>query len=362
MRVLHVKGCGAMTAPKIVCPQCGAERIPNPSGRGYVCPPCERKRKRAVAKRLAARRAALKPPEPEPIDRSAERDSAVILSRHKENLALLRAELAEVRRLRQTGATLASELETQQQSVDQIAEALLAGQGSDEELGKANLRRASLSAQLEHLSKRQHKAELSLQKRLTPDIRAQARLETAWRDHLLERERAKFSELLLENRREGLLNQCQQLAEASIAYSAAITTLGEAALESFAWSRPLDAPKSEKIEWATAHIPDPLYAQPNREQIVRYLLEAAAKAIKHWDALSKAVGEGIPAFVLPSYEEPPPEQIVVPPDTGQAMHPFWTISDLATVPFPEEHLPEPDQQTLIARRKALAAATQGEAA
>jgi hypothetical protein len=344
-----------MTEAKIVCEKCGGERIPNPSGRGYICPPCERKRKRAVAKRLAARRAAEKPPEPEPIDRSEERDSAVILSRHKENLALLRAELAEVTRLRQTGATLASELESQQQSLDQIAEALLAGQGSDEELGKANLRRASLSAQLEHLSKRQHKAELSLQKRLTPDIRAQARLESFWRGHLLERETAKFSELLLENRRESLLDQCQQLAEASVSYSAALTSLGDAALESFAWSRPLDAPKSERIEWATQHIPDPLYAQPNREEIVRFLLEAAAKAIKHWDALLKAVGEGIPAIILPSYEEPPAEAILVPPDTGLAMHPYWTSDDLATIPFPEEHLPEPDQQALIGRRKALAA-------
>jgi hypothetical protein len=287
--------------------------------------------------------------------KEAERDSAVILQRHKDALAHLRKELAEVTRLRTTGATLLSELDNQSAIVDQIAEGLLAGQGSDDELGKANIRRASLAAQIERLRVHQHKAELSLQRRLTPDIRAVARLETAWRDHLLERETQKIAELLVESKRDGMLDHCQQLAEASISYSAAITSLGDAALESYAWSRPLDAPKSEKIEWATAHIPDPLYAQPNREEIVRYLLEAAAKAIRHWEGLLKAVSEGIPAFVLPSYEEPPAEAILVPPDTGLAMHPYWTSDDLAAVPFPEEHLSDPDQQALIARRKALAA-------
>jgi hypothetical protein len=73
----------------------------------------------------------------------------------------------------------------------------------------------------------------------------------------------------------------------------------------------LDAPQGEKNEWATAHIPDPIYAHVPREEIIRPLLETATKAIKRWEVLLGLVSNAT-GFQLPSYEEPPPVQELPP--------------------------------------------------
>jgi hypothetical protein len=266
-------------------------------------------------------------------------ESAGIYQQHQANLSALRAELAEVNRLRETGVVIVTELAEARAAVDRIADELLASRGSDpcrrddEPLGKAAQRKASLGAELERLHKRQHTAELGLQSRLTADIRAIARLEGAWTLFGLDRETDKFLALLVENRRDALWEECRKCAEASISYAATIARLGERPLESFAWSRPLDGLESEKTPWATSHIPDPLYAAPSRESIIGLLLETASKAIGRWEVLLGLVASAVASgFGLPSYEEPPITQEIPPQyeDTTREVHAFWTPRDLET--------------------------------
>jgi len=185
------------------------------------------------------------------------------------------------------------------------------------------------------LWKHQHAAELSLQRRLTADIRAIARLEGVWTAFELDRETERFALLIVEGRRESLLENCRVLAQASVSYQAKLDVLGERALESFAWSRPLDAPQSQKTEYSTSGlIADPIFVGPQREEIVRYLLETAAKAVRRWELLLAAVSE-LKGFALPSYEEPPAEMDVPPvyPDTTKEVHGFWTQEDLEKAPW-----------------------------
>jgi hypothetical protein len=198
------------------------------------------------------------------------------------------------------------------------------------------------SAVLGHLHKRQHAAELSLQRRLAADIRAIARLELGWTGFELDRETERIAQLLVEDRRESLLDVCRQLAEVSKSYSVTISALGERALESFAWSRPLDNLESEKTPWSTQHIPDPVYRAVTREEIIAPLLETADKAIRRWEVLLGLVASA-GGFALPSYEEPPPVQELPPqyPDTTRGLHAFWMPHDLEKPPHEVETFTDP---------------------
>jgi hypothetical protein len=322
-----------MSAAVEICSKCGKARTRTKNGKGNECIPCERERKRIyAAKRMVAKRAAkaaAAPDLPEPevvaVDAAAARESAVILAQHQTNLKALAAELAEVVRLRERSAAITSECTSQAELLDRLAE----DGASDEELGVASNRQAGLGVRREHATKHQHAAELSLQRRLSADIKAQARLEWAWTGFVLERETERFSLLIVENQRVGLLETCRQLAQVSISYQGKLDSLGERALESWAWSRPLDEPASQKTAYSAQVVPDPIFKPPPREEIVGFLLEAVQKTIKRWELLLAAV-EGCAGFALPSYEEPVPEPEVPPvyPDTTQNVHAFWTPADL----------------------------------
>jgi hypothetical protein len=271
-----------------------------------------------------------------------------VLAQHQANLSALRAELAEVTRLRETGVEIVAELAEARATVDRIADELLASRGSDpcrrddEPLGKAAQRKASLGAELERLHKRQHAAELGLQSRLTADIRAVLRLEGAWTLFGLDRETDKFLAFLVENRRDALWEECRKCAEASISYSATLASLGERPLESFAWSRPLDGLESEKTPWATQHIGDPLYAAPSREAIIALLLDTSAKTVSRWEVLLGLVASAT-GFGLPSYEEPPITAEIPPqyPDTTRELSPFWTAKDMEHPPWEAQTFSSP---------------------
>jgi hypothetical protein len=283
---------------------------------------------------------------PMSLDPEVERDSAVVLAMHQANFKALSAEREEVVRLHDRSAGMTAELSGQVWLIDRMAEELLAGGGSDEELGRANIRQSSLEKQLERLSKHQHAAELSLQKRLTPDIRAIARLEGAWTLYLLDQETERRLGELVENRRDALWEECRKCAEASKSYQSSVASLGERVLESWAWSRPLDAPASEKSEYSTRVISDRIYAPPPREEIVGYLLEASAKAIKRWEALLSAVSAS-PGFALPSYEEPVPVPEIPPtyPDTTRVVNAYWTPANMDKPPHEVQTFTKPGPST-----------------
>jgi hypothetical protein len=321
-----------MSAAVEICPKCGRPRTRTKNSN--ECKPCEQERKRAYAKKMVAKRKAEKAaaapdlPKPEPmpaLEREMARESEAIFGQHQENLSALTASLADVTRLRERSAAISAECARQAALIDRLAEE----GASDEELGVASNRQAGLQVRREHAWKHQHAAELSLQRRLSADIKAQARLEWAWTGFVLDRETERFSLLIVEGRRDSLLETCRQLAQVSISYETKLAGLGERALESFAWSRPLDAPQSQKTAYSTGLVSDPIYAVPQREQIVGVLLDTAQKAIKRWELLLAAVGES-KGFALPSYEEPIPEPAIPPvyPDTTKEVHAFWTPADL----------------------------------
>jgi hypothetical protein len=279
--------------------------------------------------------AALPPPAP-----VISGESAQIYQQHQTNLAGLRSELAEVTKLREKSGVLLSEVAKASELIDGMADDLLEGHGSNEELGKAKARQDGLEAQLSRLHKRQHAAELSLQRRLSADIRAIARLEGGkveggWIRFQLDRETERIAQLVLEDRRSEFLSVCGQLAEVSKSYAQTISRLGERALESFAWSRPLDNLVSEKTPWSTQHIPDAVYRAVTREEIIGPLLETAAKAIRRWEVLLGLVHSAAASgFQLPSYEQPTPVQELPPsyPDSTRATHAFWMPADLEKPP------------------------------
>ena len=97
---------------------------------------------------------------------------------------------------------------------------------------------------------------------------------------------------------------------------------------SFAWQRPLDL-KSEKV-LDDGQIKDPIYAAPLREEIVKALLEAAAKTISRWEAvLSRVADES--DFELPSYVEP--VVISIQEEPRKQIKGHWTEDELKTPPW-----------------------------
>jgi hypothetical protein len=164
-------------------------------------------------------------------------ESARIYRQHQENLAGLRGELVEVNRLRERSGTYSRDLAIAKELFDGMTDDRLEGRGSDQELSRAKDRKESLEAQLGRLHERQHGAELSLQRRLTADIRAILWLELGWLDFQLEVETRAIAQLAVENRREELRSMCAQIAQVSVSYQQKVDSLGERALESLAWSQ-----------------------------------------------------------------------------------------------------------------------------
>jgi hypothetical protein len=273
----------------------------------------------------------LRPHEPRPLPVPS---GEPILAQHQANLAGLRAELEEVVKLREKSSGLLTDLAIASTILDGMADDLLDGRGSDEDLGKAKLRKSSLEAQAARLHERRHAAELSLQRRLTLDITAILRLEGAWTAFELNRETEKLLALFVPDRRESLWEDLARHAHLTISYQSTVASLGEYLQSAGVWSVcALDAPPSQKTEHSTKTIPDPIYKPPTREEVIGHLLVASDKASRRWEVLLGLVASAVESgFQLPSYEEPLPQSEAPPvePDTGKSVHAFWTPQDLET--------------------------------
>jgi len=89
------------------------------------------------------------------------------LQRHRDSLAELKSELEGVQALRLRSGALQTELDNVEIAITKLVEERLCGGSSDSELAASGNRKSSLETQLDHLRKREHEAELELQRRLT---------------------------------------------------------------------------------------------------------------------------------------------------------------------------------------------------
>jgi hypothetical protein len=101
---------------------------------------------------------------------------------------------------------------------------------------------------------------------------------------------------------------CRSLTESRKKLRHDLKSLGLGSGVSYAWTRPLDGPLSEKSV-ASQRIEDPLYKPHPRAETVNALMQSVAMSIARWDTLLLQVGAASNGFGLPSYVElPKPEE------------------------------------------------------
>jgi hypothetical protein len=241
-------------------------------------------------------------------------ESVLVFEEHRKQLASLKAEHERLVTLTQRSEELFQAQSHTAQAIEAVAEKLLGDRSNgnagptvseaEEELSQLEKRRLSLSAQLNSLSAKQRKAEEALQKRLGADITASGRLESAWLEHVIERE----ANVLLETAAFGksgspeVTAAARVLANAGKVYAETFASLGATVPVTYLWTRPLEPAQSEKSahsQTILAH--DPMYAPPKRADTVNALLDAANGQVARWETLLGQIEGSLKVFALPGY-------------------------------------------------------------
>jgi hypothetical protein len=276
-----------------------------------------------------------------------------VLAEHAANLSRLRENYESCVKAGEQVAGITEELASLSERETVLAQEVWEKGTEERELDRLRNRKFILERVLAKLEKQAHQAQASLQARLEDDIFACERLCGYWLAFISQRESA----VLLESVEPGeagkpeLLSAATTIAIAGKNYCRALAELLEPAPVSYAWSRPLDPPISEKSQNSQrlfAH--DALYAPPDRAETVRNLLAAASKQVSRWTALlgqlTPAVASG--EFVCPSYLEPEKPRAGTDPSWNESLDlRSWREKYLSSVNRSWESLSEAQQQIVL---------------